>query len=100
MADDYAGFGDYQPPQAARSAAGRDYEAFTAYRPPAPKMYPREIGAGESAVRGVADSMTFGFGPAIEGLGAASGIPAPSRETSFKGFQERSSGQAAKRPFK
>ena len=69
MADPYASFGTYAPPQA-QPPPGGGYEAFTEYRAPVPKPA-REISPGESAERGAISAATFGFNPALSGVAAA-----------------------------
>lgn len=45
------------------------------YKPPEPKAPHRDIPTMEAASRGVINSLTFGFAPAIAGLAEASGMP-------------------------
>lgn len=40
----------------------------------------RQVSQGEAGIRGLVDSLTFGFSPAIAGLAEASGIPSETKE--------------------
>lgn len=76
-------FAPYQPPApaqdqaaAAPDAPNGDAGPFAAYKPPdiAPPEPQRQQGSSEATARGLADSLTFGYAPAVAGLAAASGM--------------------------
>ena len=77
--DPFAGFPDAPVQSAAASQgapSGDPWAAFPDKPPEAAKTSSRDVGTGEAAFHGLADSATFGLAPAITGLANASGIPA------------------------
>jgi hypothetical protein len=77
--DPFAGFPDAPAQSAAASQgapSGDPWAAFPDKPPEAAKTSSRDVGTGEAAFRGLAESSTFGLAPAIAGLANASGIPA------------------------
>lgn len=79
-ADPFAGFPDALPAEAAKSA-GDPFAAFPDAPPKvADKPMGRTVPGEEAATRGLVNSLTFGFGPAIAGLAEASGMPSAAKE--------------------
>lgn len=74
-----AGFTPFDPNASAGQPQGEPDHAdaiaagFTPFDPSVPSetKTPRQVGTGEAALTGVKHGLTFGFGPAIEGLGEA-----------------------------
>lgn len=82
-ADPFAGFPDAPPaaPEASKSAVD-PWAGFSDTPPPkaAEKAPGRSVPGQEAAVRGIVNSLTFGFAPALAGLAEASGMPSAAKE--------------------
>jgi hypothetical protein len=101
IADPYADFPEWKPaapkaaaPTISTPSTGDHYQSLPDWQPQAKQQQtPQgEINPGQAALGGAVSGATFGLAPALEGVAAASGQPAPETPT------ERASGAAASRP--